>query len=433
MDNLELVIETCIDSFFNILITSSIFTFKGAFVAMFPLLKRLVNYLTKKIIFRINNPYKHFITIQSQVDKKEIIKYFENKKDKLDFKNIGYISNSDGEFTYDLTSDMHVEDTIDENKYIIKSTKKEKEDINIIIYSDSIELIYDYIKYIRKFNDDFSINHLKDKYVQYDYQGERKYYKSNDILIKKNFDNVYLPDAVYKNIIHNIDEFIKHTSEFSNLGLSNKRSFLFKGPPGTGKTSTSYALAKKYDRPIYKINLNMIVSDGDLYDAFNSVKKKSIILLEDIDACNVVLSDEIKIKNGFYEEIEIDGKKQKVSKDKFNQNILLNYFDGINMLDDVIIIATTNHEEYLDERFIRPGRMDTHIEFKKCDREQLQKIIKKFLGKELSNEVMEQVIDYKYSPSEIIFKTIIPNLDFSDLDKSYDTISKEIVKIMKTE
>ena len=94
-------------------------------------------------------------------------------------------------------------------------------------------------------------------------------------------------------------------------------------------------------------------------------------------------------------------------KDLKNNNLsyLLNILDGLNECCGRIIIMTTNKINSLDKALIRPGRIDIKIEFKKCTRYDIYKMIKIF-WKEGTVDVTEANIknelENKYTSAEII-------------------------------
>ncbi|CAG8838196.1 5751_t:CDS:2, partial [Gigaspora margarita] len=55
----------------------------------------------------------------------------------------------------------------------------------------------------------------------------------------------------------------------------------------------------------------------------------------------------------------------------------LGCLDGQILSEITIIIMTTNHVEYLDPAYIRPGRMDVHLNLEYCTYYQIEKMYQK--------------------------------------------------------
>lgn len=75
---------------------------------------------------------------------------------------------------------------------------------------------------------------------------------------------------------------------YASRGIPLRRGYLFHGPPGTGKTSFSFALAGVFGIDIYVISLQDItISEEDLAVLFTRLPRRCIVLLEDIDTAGL--------------------------------------------------------------------------------------------------------------------------------------------------
>lgn len=73
--------------------------------------------------------------------------------------------------------------------------------------------------------------------------------------------------------------------KYASLDIPYRRGYLFSGPPGTGKTSLSVALAGLFGLDIYVIPLfDNQITDSDLKDLFTNLPEQCMVLLGDIDA-----------------------------------------------------------------------------------------------------------------------------------------------------
>ncbi|KAK1599465.1 BCS1 N terminal-domain-containing protein [Colletotrichum navitas] len=177
---------------------------------------------------------------------------------------------------------------------------------------------------------------------------------------------------------------------YANRGIPLRRGYLFHGPPGTGKTSLSFALAGVFGLDIFVISLlEPTLTEEDLGTLFNSLPRRCVVLLEDIDTAGLSRSDEeVEVpdsdgKNNKDPEGNTGETSKKTNKDDWKVSDLaralkkeskddkkgislsglLNAIDGVASQEGRILVMTTNKPESLDEALIRPGRVDLQVGF----------------------------------------------------------------------
>lgn len=192
---------------------------------------------------------------------------------------------------------------------------------------------------------------------------------------------------------------------YANRGIPLRRGYMFYGPPGTGKTSLSFALAGVFGLDIFVISLlEPTLTEEDLGTLFNSLPRRCVVLLEDIDTAGLSRGADEEVDDGppTSEYKDENGKdKDKVNKDGDSANKqmdrpsrkttkddwkvsdlaralkketkddkkgislsgLLNAIDGVASQEGRILVMTTNKPESLDEALIRPGRVDLQVGF----------------------------------------------------------------------
>lgn len=103
-------------------------------------------------------------------------------------------------------------------------------------------------------------------------------------------DTVILDPEQKARIQLDMNEFLHPLSAkwYAVRGIPYRRGYLFSGPPGTGKTSLSFALAGIFGLDIYIVPLmDDELSETYLGHLFNELPKRCIVLLEDIDTAGV--------------------------------------------------------------------------------------------------------------------------------------------------
>ncbi|KAL2152454.1 hypothetical protein VTH82DRAFT_5638 [Thermothelomyces myriococcoides] len=201
---------------------------------------------------------------------------------------------------------------------------------------------------------------------------------------------------------------------YANRGIPLRRGYLFHGPPGTGKTSLSFALAGVFGLDIYVISLlDPTLTEEDLLGLFTSLPRRCVVLLEDIDTAGLKRADDSASPSSTSSDDENesgsqpdgDSKEKKSPKKPKNHNKrdwkvsdlarelkraggngdsgenkgislsgLLNAIDGVASHEGRVLIMTTNKLEALDEALIRPGRVDLQIAFTNASQEQAREL-----------------------------------------------------------
>ena len=189
----------------------------------------------------------------------------------------------------------------------------------------------------------------------------------------RSLSTIILPEGQAEDLIHDIEQFLVSKEWYMQRGIPYRRSYMFYGPPGNGKSSTIVGLASEMNFDIGIINLrNSNLNDRELSNALTDAPPHTIILIEDIDCIT-------------------DGRKM-ASEVTFSG--LLNALDGVASPEGQIIIMTTNHLDQLDAALIRPGRCDRKIEFKNADTSQKTRMFERFYpGANLALDFVEACPD----------------------------------------
>ena len=76
---------------------------------------------------------------------------------------------------------------------------------------------------------------------------------------------------------------------YANRGIPYRRGYLFHGPPGTGKSSLTFALAGVFGLDIHVVSLlEPTLTEEELGMLFAHLPARCIVLLEDIDTAGLI-------------------------------------------------------------------------------------------------------------------------------------------------
>ena len=177
---------------------------------------------------------------------------------------------------------------------------------------------------------------------------------------KRPIESIFFPDGG-KDILLDMRQFMDQHEWYMRMGIPYRRGYLFAGPPGTGKSSSAEALAGELGVPVYVLNLAGM-SDGSLETAFANIDNTGVamLLIEDVDT--VLLRRE-----------------KTTESQKLSLGTLLNVLDGIQAIDNVILVMTSNNPDALDAALTRKGRIDKTVYFGLASEEQINMAVKRFL------------------------------------------------------
>lgn len=157
---------------------------------------------------------------------------------------------------------------------------------------------------------------------------------------------IELPSVEGAKIIAGMETFWARKDKFIEYGYTYKRGIMLYGVPGGGKSSIINLLCKKLIQEkngvIFTLN-----SQDDLHYYLNFMPE--IYRMIEPDRSVITIIEDL---DGLCQNKEVESK-------------LLNVLDGIEQLQNVVYLATTNYTEKLSERILnRPNRFDIRIEVK---------------------------------------------------------------------
>jgi DNA replication protein DnaC len=285
--------------------------------------------------------------------------------------------------------------------YIIEHKKEEKKAYEE--YQLNMNIIGSNADELHKEITDYSLKKCNDGKI-----GIRLGYEYKSVQ-KRDFDTIYCDDSIKESIISEIDRFNSQRPQYVKLGIPYKMGMLFHGKPGTGKTSMAKAIASYTDRDIQIVNLSNL---KNLSEILRNVKEGDILLIEEIDTIvrnrSKELSKEEQLKRDKeeaenqrredagllpeeIEEVDVE------NRENVQLGNLLNLIDGVATPENIIVIATTNHIETLDDALIREGRFDFKYEMEYLTKEKCEEVFDKH---GFSKECLEE-LEYPLAPCKL--------------------------------
>ena len=145
---------------------------------------------------------------------------------------------------------------------------------------------------------------------------------------------------------------VKYREAFDYVDVESPKGILLHGPPGTGKTLIAKALAKMTESNFISIKGPELLSKwvGESEKGIREIFRKArqaapcIIFLDEVDA--------LVPRRG-------SGSESHVTENVVSQ--ILTEIDGLEELNNVLIIGATNRLDIVDEALLRPGRFDRII------------------------------------------------------------------------
>ncbi|WP_276272229.1 CDC48 family AAA ATPase [Haloarcula litorea] len=146
---------------------------------------------------------------------------------------------------------------------------------------------------------------------------------------------------------------LEHDEAYDRVGLDPAKGVLLHGPPGTGKTLLAKAVANEAQSNFISVKgpelLNKYVGESEkgVREVFSKARENAptVVFFDEIDAIAAERSG--------------GGADSNVGERVVSQ--LLTELDGLEDLEDVVVIATTNRPDLVDDALLRPGRLDQHV------------------------------------------------------------------------
>jgi len=146
---------------------------------------------------------------------------------------------------------------------------------------------------------------------------------------------------------------LKHPESFRRLGIRPAKGFLLYGPPGTGKTLLAKAAAREAEANFIATKSSDLLSkwygesEQQIARLFNRARQvaPTIIFIDELDSL-------VPARGGGLGEPQVTERVV---------NTILSEMDGLEELQNVVVIGATNRPTLIDPALLRPGRFDELI------------------------------------------------------------------------
>src|SRR5215210_7494462 len=167
------------------------------------------------------------------------------------------------------------------------------------------------------------------------------------------WDDVGGLDSARDRLREGVELPLKHPEAFRRLGIRPARGFLLYGPPGTGKTLLAKAAAREAEANFIATKSADLLSkwygesEQQIARLFSRARQvaPTIIFIDELDSL-------VPARGGGLGEPQVTERVV---------NTILSEMDGLEELQNVVVIGATNRPTLIDPALLRPGRFDELI------------------------------------------------------------------------
>ncbi|KAL8365207.1 hypothetical protein RB595_004150 [Gaeumannomyces hyphopodioides] len=179
------------------------------------------------------------------------------------------------------------------------------------------------------------------------------------------------------------------------LGIMHVKGILLYGPPGTGKTLIARQIGKMLNAREPKVINGPEVLNKYVGQSEENIRK----LFADAEKEYKEKGDESDLHIIIFDELDAVCKQRGsgsgggtgVGDSVVNQ--LLSKLDGVDQLNNILLIGMTNRKDMIDDALLRPGRLEVQIEISLPDEPGREQILKIHTSKMVKNNVIEADVD----------------------------------------
>lgn len=178
------------------------------------------------------------------------------------------------------------------------------------------------------------------------------------------------------------------------LGIQHVKGIILHGPPGTGKTLIARQIGKMLNAREPKV-----VNGPEILSKYVGASEENIRkLFADAEKEYKEKGDESGLHIIIFDELDAIFKQRGSTNNGTGVgdtvvNQLLSKMDGVDQLNNILIIGMTNRLDMIDEALLRPGRLEVHMEISLPDEKGRYQILSIHTAKMRTNGVMDEDVD----------------------------------------
>ncbi|KAI9439370.1 AAA-domain-containing protein [Lactarius psammicola] len=180
------------------------------------------------------------------------------------------------------------------------------------------------------------------------------------------------------------------------LGIQHVKGILLHGPPGTGKTLMARQIGNMLNARAPKIKDCPEIMSKHVGQSGENIRK----LFEDAEEEYKEKGDESGLHIIIFDELDAMFKRRGTTNcatgvDDSVVNQLLSKMDGVDQLNNILVIGITNRVDLIDEALLRPGRLEVLMEISLPDEDGRHQILEIHTAKMRKDGVIDGDVDIK--------------------------------------
>jgi hypothetical protein len=173
---------------------------------------------------------------------------------------------------------------------------------------------------------------------------------------KRSIDSVVMKDLDKAKLLDHLNTFVEMKATYAEAGIPYKTGILLEGPPGTGKTSLTLAIASHLNYDVMYVTPASVQNDSTV---LGEAKPRTVIVFEDFDKFFSVKPEDKAASSSSRRKTVVNVEKD--DGDQKRIQFLLSFLDGFASPDECVFVMSTNHPEVLDQTLLRDGRVDLRL------------------------------------------------------------------------